>query len=454
MKFIKLKIEKLYGYINKEIEFNDDLNILVGINGSGKTSVLNILNWIMSPSLPNLCVTEFKKITLEFEFNKIQYNIMCEHTESLLKYNVSSSIKSNYHPLIINIQHAPNLIADNNELRNFLIEHYIGLSPDHNEIETWNLISNFPNPTIIGLDRNIYTEDSNEIFYHNDSFKQDMSRKARSKESPLDKVKSMLNEEYRIRKNKILNMTNSLKDSLMISAFDGNITSETLKNMEIKKLKIVDINRAEKKLNIYLSSLEKPFANKDELIKIRSYFENLKEVTRNYEINENNDFAKLLYKLNASQFSKVSKILGDFERFERNTNNEMKKIYEYLETLNFFLADSSKQIVFKEETSELTYNALNKEKEIVVRNKDINYLSSGEQQILILFSYIAFNSNKGQVFIIDEPELSLHIKWQENFLEKLNIITPKGTQLILATHSPILAGKRRTKTHLLLPYND
>ncbi|MBA4155728.1 AAA family ATPase, partial [Flavobacterium sp.] len=103
---------------------------------------------------------------------------------------------------------------------------------------------------------------------------------------------------------------------------------------------------------------------------------------------------------------------------------------------------------------ELTFNNLDKNGKAVTEYKDINYLSSGEQQILILFSYIAFNSQNGKIFIIDEPELSLHIKWQEDFLEKLEKITPKNTQLILATHSPILANKKKEKAITLFSYNN
>ena len=44
MQINKLKITGLYGYIDKTIEFYDDMTLLVGINGSGKTSILNILN--------------------------------------------------------------------------------------------------------------------------------------------------------------------------------------------------------------------------------------------------------------------------------------------------------------------------------------------------------------------------------------------------------------------------
>jgi len=58
----KLIVKSLYGYIDKVIEFNTDLTLLVGINGSGKTSILNIINWIIKPSIPNLCVTEFKTL--------------------------------------------------------------------------------------------------------------------------------------------------------------------------------------------------------------------------------------------------------------------------------------------------------------------------------------------------------------------------------------------------------
>jgi predicted ATP-dependent endonuclease of OLD family len=44
-------------------------------------------------------------------------------------------------------------------------------------------------------------------------------------------------------------------------------------------------------------------------------------------------------------------------------------------------------------------------------------------------------SNRSSVLIIDEPELSLHLKWQEMFVDAISEASP-DTQLILATHSP------------------
>jgi predicted ATPase len=39
------------------------------------------------------------------------------------------------------------------------------------------------------------------------------------------------------------------------------------------------------------------------------------------------------------------------------------------------------------------------------------------------------------VYIADEPELSLHVRWQESLVENLRTINP-NSQIIFATHSP------------------
>ena len=71
--------------------------------------------------------------------------------------------------------------------------------------------------------------------------------------------------------------------------------------------------------------------------------------------------------------------------------------------------------------------------------------------IVILFTYLAFS--RGNVFVIDEPELSLHPRWQEEFLDGVSEVMPTGTQLIIATHSPAIVGKHVNYCKTLLPYN-
>lgn len=450
MKIKNLKVEKLYGYIDKNIDFKSDITLLVGINGSGKTSVLNLINWLISPSLPQLCVTEFKTLTLSFDYKNESYEIKCKHNKATFNYTIEST-KKVYHPLVVRLHHHPQNIKNDEYLKANLIDSYTGLSPDQKEKETWEIISSFPNPTIIGLDRNLFAEESVNKMYYEERAK---SRVARKIISPLDRVKELINREYRKRKNEVSNLTNSLKNHLMLSSFDGSITLESLASGTKIKLTLVQVENAERNVINFFKDFEKePLSEENQNI-LNSYFSILKDIVRKFQENPDDDNVKILYALNANQFLKIRRLLKEFEKIETKSLRAMERIKTYLETLNFFLKDSAKQILFREDTSELTFNNLDKNSNVITEHKDINFLSSGEQQILILFSYIAFNSGDGKVFIIDEPELSLHIKWQEDFLEKLDTITPEGTQLILATHSPILANKKREKSITLLPYNE
>lgn len=211
---------------------------------------------------------------------------------------------------------------------------------------------------------------------------------------------------------------------------------------------------AEARVNDYFQKFEKNAFTEVEIKRISKYFRQLKDLTRSYLSNPNDEEIKLFYGLNASQFVKINKLLREFENFETQSKMIRSKIDAYLDTLNFFFKDSSKTLLFKEDTSELTFNAHDYKGKTILDYKDVKLLSSGEQQILILFSYLAFNSEDGKIFIIDEPELSLHIKWQEDFLENLLKVTPSNTQIILATHSPILVGRMSEKAILLYPYNS
>lgn len=78
-------------------------------------------------------------------------------------------------------------------------------------------------------------------------------------------------------------------------------------------------------------------------------------------------------------------------------------------------------------------------------------LSSGERQLLLLFCNVLVARDKTRLFIIDEPEISLNIKWQRKFLDALLDIT-EGTQMqfLVATHSfEMLAAHRESISRLV-----
>lgn len=70
-------------------------------------------------------------------------------------------------------------------------------------------------------------------------------------------------------------------------------------------------------------------------------------------------------------------------------------------------------------------------------------LSSGEQHELVLLYELLFRTKPNALILIDEPELSLHIAWQVEFLKDLErVIKLSSFDVILATHSPQIINNR------------
>ena len=81
----------------------------------------------------------------------------------------------------------------------------------------------------------------------------------------------------------------------------------------------------------------------------------------------------------------------------------------------------------------ITLDARRIQIEIGEDNIPLESLSSGEKQILrLLLECLATNEN---CIIIDEPELSLHVDWQNRLVKSMQAVNPHA-QIILATHSP------------------
>lgn len=71
-------------------------------------------------------------------------------------------------------------------------------------------------------------------------------------------------------------------------------------------------------------------------------------------------------------------------------------------------------------------------------------LSSGEQQLLLLFCYVLTARERPSVFMIDEPEISLNIKWQRQLVQSLLDITEGADiQFIFASHSMELLAQHK-----------
>lgn len=125
-------------------------------------------------------------------------------------------------------------------------------------------------------------------------------------------------------------------------------------------------------------------------------------------------------------------------------NNAFNMIFPNKRFKRIINKDGAKQILFEE------YG-----REIPLEN-----LSSGEKQIIYRASFLLRNLEilKGAVVIIDEPELSLHPKWQINilgFYKKLftDVDGVQSSQIFVATHSPFVIHNENTVNDKIIVLN-
>ncbi|RYZ85596.1 MAG: hypothetical protein EOP04_15615 [Proteobacteria bacterium] len=156
------------------------------------------------------------------------------------------------------------------------------------------------------------------------------------------------------------------------------------------------------------------------------------------EIFENKDGTKssiidavINWSVNAPDLRRIKRLSDKVEDYNRQVSRLQSENDRYVGLLSNFLRESNKEIIFNER-GYIQINLLRGSEKI-----PISSLSSGESQIFVILSHLFFNSKakKDNVFIIDEPELSLHVQWQELFVESIISANPH-IQYIMATHSP------------------
>ncbi|HGO4278897.1 TPA: AAA family ATPase [Klebsiella pneumoniae] len=82
-------------------------------------------------------------------------------------------------------------------------------------------------------------------------------------------------------------------------------------------------------------------------------------------------------------------------------------------------------------------------------------LSSGEQQLLLLFCNVLVARDKPSLFIIDEPEISLNIKWQRKLVNYLLDLTKDANvQFMFASHSLEIISQHRHRVVKLVNENE
>lgn len=421
-------IKGLFGKYNYKFNFERDISIWVSENGIGKTTILNIIVAILTCDASVLYDIQFDRIEVVISGKKYSID---KHNRNIFK---GESIE-------------------------YLDRKIMFLLDDLDEYLPRNFIIKMQNDIIQneGVSSDILDEVLNKLpsedCIHNNRLEQTVHRIKSIRYSAINDVlykirDVVLNEEVvfyptyrrvevgieRVFTNK-LNKPVDIDLKTKYMGFGMGDVKNRIKNL-LDKMRM-DANTAYIKMNgniiselldapidTYLNDYGKIDLHKVDVVIKRigeeriNNIDKLRSFPRKTYLNENNqniDF--LIYYL-----QKLADIYNSQEAMDRKISSFSSVCTKYL---------SGKKIEYDE--TMLTVDVLDSDGLKI----DFDDLSSGEKQIVSIFSKVYLDVTSQCIFIIDEPEISLSIKWQKEFLKDI-YDSGRVALLIATTHSPFI----------------
>ncbi|KQN32372.1 hypothetical protein ASE92_17350 [Pedobacter sp. Leaf41] len=442
MKLKRFIATNAHGYLNFDIDFFEETTFLIGINGSGKTSALKLILGLISPSWINLNQIYFETAILVCETSSGE-----EITIQAVNLD-QNSIEISISPFDIKPHKFSRMDISKvdftaSRLENRSILSYILRQEQRfHQNAVVKKIEEFTTPIFLGLDRRIYEGREIDLLNLDNLTRQKQPTeplKGNLFESLKD-IEKLVFDNYFLYTQEQSAINETLKNQIIQSSFE--VLNEN--QLEIKidtnpdgwKERRYQVLKAAKKINVpgIIEQLNEFFSTLEGLQAILERKNKSNKKSHSFDRQEVSAFQK--WYINMPQLQRIDKIISLYDESEEKIQTEFTPFKNFENLTNTFLKESNKRLQIGNNGELIIHLPQNPEPTNIFK------LSSGEQQILVMLAQLIFSENKkteGSIFIIDEPELSLHLEWQEIFVKSIKEASP-NTQFILATHSPTIIG--------------
>jgi predicted ATP-dependent endonuclease of OLD family len=409
----KVTIKKFWGDKLVNLKFENKENFLIGVNGSGKTTIINLIVSVLEANFTILDETQFESISLFLKPTK----------KGQKKSRLVVTKKDN------DLTPFPNIIYQIFEGREKVFEiHLDDLAEERiyrNRNFEYERVKSIRNYNAHSKDLNSFLSKLFNVTWlsiHRGDFNSNY-REERNKESLVDIKLREFSRNFTGYLNEINREAKGETDEFQKHIFLSLISTETESQL-YNTLDKIDIKK-----------------EKEDLAKIYTLF-NLKTTEYESKLNKYaNEYEKLYEKRKdkSLSFNDAEYLIG-----MKRIHSVIQKWQELLKKQNVIYQSKETFILIINELLQRKDLIVNERNELIVKTQsekefDLKFLSSGEKQLVIIFGEALLQKHKPHIFIADEPELSLHIEWQEKLVSSLKLLNPFA-QLIFATHSPDVVG--------------
>ena len=413
MKLVRVEFTKLFGYFDYSIDFHDTVTILHGLNGCGKTTMLQTINAVFNKEMDTIKSTDLQSVSfffstgaiLKIDRKKIYLDPEKEKATGII-YLAYSIIENGKETVFDSFENT-------DEYQDIVKRFLKGYRPfpflERINESTWY---DRKRETKLNLEE-VIAEYGTIIFrrYSREYLEDDIPQPVQDILASMDvrliaadrlTVAKRVERQYGEDNIKIERRVNliakdlsqKIRDTIQQYAQLSQAKDRTFPLRAIKQSSPLTVDEIKSKM-IELESKRKEFVDTGILeeeqddIGIHDLLDAITESNRQnlslYAIDTEE-------KLNA--LSSLSSSINLFRNLiDKNFNN--------------------KRIVFNKDYG-FRFVATYSDSTILPQS-----LSSGEQHELVMFYDLIFNASENTLILIDEPELSLHIKWQLDYVDEL-----------------------------------
>lgn len=429
----------VHGYMDFDFDFGANPTIITGPNGSGKTTALRLMQSLLTPSLQDLLNIRFSEAAISLSQGSRAIFVVAKKSKENLYLFMSTEDGGLEVPLTvlgeIESDDDPRRIA---EVARFLRIKY----SDH---PTFKAISELESPLFLGLDRTHsgFQEGGSQARYHQSGNYLSEPRSTRvikgNLGAGLNEMQSLVRDAFRRVRRLKDQQSERLRRKLLLTGFKyEEVPSFNLVGSDSESLSPEHLWRQRGEI---ISALEAVGVDSADARKeIDPFFDRVLKLSERMaaakgdwsHINESGVALELL--LNQASLRRLRDLVETVREFNSKSESLLQRFQSFVSCLNRFFIDSGKRVEIDPVGAVRIYRP--DETEV-----PIDALSSGERQLLVMFGHVFFSSfgNRSNSFVIDEPELSLHLRWQEMLLQEM-LDSSTRAQIIVATHSPEIVG--------------